>query len=386
MLSPVPDATVVLDATYFASVKHRDQRRQDLCASPFVNHPIETASILASVGRIRDTTILVSAILHDILEDTRTTLREFEDRFGTAVKCLVEELTDEPGLPPVVRRHRQLARIAHASSAAKQIRLADKIANLRSLPVQWSRTDCEKYIAFSEQVAVAVRGINAPLDALFLETARRARTTLREARGPLHGSLAPRIPAPPAVAADATAKIIPKTKLRRLQWLYSEAEELMDDIVNEDDDEPERSSEPLKVANPSGEKRLRPRPKRLDPALKKYAEPGIGSVEFRKIDARYVAVSIDGAREFRLPAGLACLLEVIASAEGDGPDGFMPFQSRREVAARLAKLVERPQADHTIVVAIGRLRWLLQELGKVNAYFVETDRQHVRLRLRRGKP
>ena len=74
---------VVLDATYFASARHRDQRRQDRHASPFVNHPIETAMILASAGGIRSTPILVGAVLHDIVEDTRTTLGEIEARFGS---------------------------------------------------------------------------------------------------------------------------------------------------------------------------------------------------------------------------------------------------------------------------------------------------------------
>jgi guanosine-3',5'-bis(diphosphate) 3'-pyrophosphohydrolase len=386
MLSPVPDAAVLLDAIHFAAAKHRDQRREDASASPFVNHPIETASILANVGRMRVTTILASAILHDILEDTRTTPREIEDRFGREVKCLVEEVTDDPGMPTDARRQHQLARLAHASPAAKQIRLADKIANLRSLPVHWSRTDGERYIAFAEQVAGSVRGINTHLDALFLETVLRARTRLRKTRRTVPPSPAPTIPRPPAIAADTIGATDPE--LRLLQRLHSKAEEMLDRILmgrgRGAGAVPARAPRGL---NAEGHAEHGRRPRRFaGPSLKRLAGPGIGSIEFRAIDARYVEVSIDGAKAFRLPIGQARLLKAMAFAEGDRSDGFAPFQSRREVAAQLAKLTGRPPGDHTMVVAIGRLRLRLQTVGLVNPLLVETEGQNVRLRLRRPKP
>lgn len=383
MLWPVPDAAVVLDAILFAAEQHRDQRRQDASALPFVSHPIETIAILAHVGGIRDTAILVGAVLHDILEDTATSPREVEARYGEAVRRLVEEMTDKPGLPTDERRRRQVARTARSSPGAKQIRLADKIANLRSLPVQWSRSDGEQYIAFAEQVAAAARGINPPLDALFIETSQRARTALRRVGA---GLVAPALPTPAAQTGGVEVADAAQPELRLLQRLHSKAEETLDKILmgraGAAGSTAAFTPRPVVHGNPHKPRRRRPR-RFADPVLKKHAEPGVGSVKVRPIDARYAAVSIDGAPEFPLPVGLANLLEVIAFADGDSTDGFTPFQSRREVAARLEKLTGRPKADHTVVVNIGRLRWWLQEVGKVIAQLVETDGEQVRLRLRR---
>jgi guanosine-3',5'-bis(diphosphate) 3'-pyrophosphohydrolase len=386
MLPPPSDAAVLLDALHFASAKHRDQRRQDVAGSPFVNHPIETAWLLACVGGVRDRTMLVSAILHDILEDTLTTAADLEGRFGVAVRRLVEELTDEAGLPTDVRRQRQLARVARASCAAKQIRLADKIANLRSLSVQWSRAECEQYLDFAERVAAAVAGANAHLDGAFRQTAQRARLALPKARGNGNGSPPPRLPAAAAGLHDSAGDVDPR--LRLLQQLHSKAEELLDGVVmgRGTGNKPAPAFPPAALVKSRGrrERSPRPRPRRYaDPEFRRRAEPGIGSIEFHALDARYMLVSIDGAPKFPVPIDLARLLAVLAFTKEDSADGFAPFQSRQVVAVRLAERTKRSHQDHAIIMAIGRLRDLLHRKGPVNPLLVETDGQNVRLRLRR---
>ncbi len=62
--------TMLLKAIAFAAEKHRHQRRKDPEASPYINHPIDLANVLVQEGRVRDTTVLMAAILHDTLEDT----------------------------------------------------------------------------------------------------------------------------------------------------------------------------------------------------------------------------------------------------------------------------------------------------------------------------
>ncbi|WP_448598921.1 HD domain-containing protein [Thermoleptolyngbya sp.] len=51
-------------------------------ASPYINHPIEVAEILARVGGVSDVITLQAAILHDTLEDTETTPEEIDAAFG----------------------------------------------------------------------------------------------------------------------------------------------------------------------------------------------------------------------------------------------------------------------------------------------------------------
>jgi guanosine-3',5'-bis(diphosphate) 3'-pyrophosphohydrolase len=50
----------------FAAVKHRDQRRKDPEGTPYINHPIGVANILATEGGITDLDVLMAALLHDV--------------------------------------------------------------------------------------------------------------------------------------------------------------------------------------------------------------------------------------------------------------------------------------------------------------------------------
>ena len=52
----------LLDAIVFAAHKHRDQRRKDETASPYINHPIALAHLLATTGGIDDIVVLQAAI------------------------------------------------------------------------------------------------------------------------------------------------------------------------------------------------------------------------------------------------------------------------------------------------------------------------------------
>ena len=94
----------ILKALHFAATKHRDQRRKDVEASPYINHPIEVAELLAREGGVTDLVILQGAILHDTIEDTKTTPGELEEAFGSEVRRVVEEVTDDKLLPKAERK------------------------------------------------------------------------------------------------------------------------------------------------------------------------------------------------------------------------------------------------------------------------------------------
>lgn len=83
----------LLHALGFAAHKHRLQRRKDVEASPYINHPIAVAEILAGEGRIDDISILVAAVLHDTVEDTECSFEELSAEFGAEVASLVREVT-----------------------------------------------------------------------------------------------------------------------------------------------------------------------------------------------------------------------------------------------------------------------------------------------------
>ena len=136
----------VFQALAFAAHKHRDQRRKDAGASPYINHPIALANVLVSVGGISDCVVLCAAILHDTIEDTETTYEELVGEFGSEIADVVAEVTDDKSLDPAVRKHLQIEHAATASFRAKLVKLADKICNLRDLaetpPPEWSVEPC----------------------------------------------------------------------------------------------------------------------------------------------------------------------------------------------------------------------------------------------------
>ena len=76
------ESKIILKAAHFASQKHRDQRRKDKEASPYINHPLNVAILISDIGQIQDPEILAAALLHDTIEDTDTKPEELEKFFG----------------------------------------------------------------------------------------------------------------------------------------------------------------------------------------------------------------------------------------------------------------------------------------------------------------
>ncbi|MDB5902932.1 MAG: rsh 1 [Betaproteobacteria bacterium] len=174
--------TPLLKALHFAADKHRDQRRKDDEASPYINHPIEVAELLARVGGVTDLIALQGAILHDTIEDTDTSPDELERQFGAEVRRVVEEVTDDKTLPKAERKRLQVEHAAHISHPARLVKLADKISNVRSVtltpPSKWPLSRRQEYLDWTEQVVGGLRGTNAPLEALYDELLAEGRRVL----------------------------------------------------------------------------------------------------------------------------------------------------------------------------------------------------------------
>jgi methylenetetrahydrofolate reductase (NADPH) len=172
----------LLRALHFAAQKHRDQRRKDSEASPYINHPIELAETLARVGGIRDLAVLEAALLHDTVEDTETSAAELEAQFGPEVRALVAELTDDKRLPKPERKRLQVEHAPSLSQRAKLVKLADNICNLRDIahapPRGWSQARRAEYLAWTERVVSGLRGENAALERRYDEVLREARQVL----------------------------------------------------------------------------------------------------------------------------------------------------------------------------------------------------------------
>ena len=160
-----------LKALVFAADKHRNQRRKDTDASPYINHPIALANILVNEGGITDINVLCGAILHDTIEDTETTKEELTQQFGEKITSIVLDVTDDKTLPKAERKLKQIEHASHASNEAKLVKLADKISNLRDIlsypPKDWTDDRKKEYFDWAGKVIDQIRGTNRKLENIF---------------------------------------------------------------------------------------------------------------------------------------------------------------------------------------------------------------------------
>jgi len=165
---------IVFKALSVAAEKHRDQRRKNLEASPYINHPIALANVLYNEGGVADVDVICAAILHDTIEDTDMSANELESLFGKTICQLVIEVTDDKSLPKDVRKDHQITHARQSSHKAKLVKLADKICNLRDLaefpPVGWTIDRRRKYFIWARSVVDQIRGTHEILESLFDES------------------------------------------------------------------------------------------------------------------------------------------------------------------------------------------------------------------------
>ncbi|TCZ64062.1 HD domain-containing protein [Roseicella aquatilis] len=175
------DLATLLRAATFAARVHAGHRRKGAASEPYVNHVLEVAEILAA--HAAPLPAILAGLLHDTVEDSDqdpepTTLAHLEAAFGPEVAGIVAEVSDDKSLPKEVRKGLQVRNAAKTSDAAKQLKLADKIANLRSIaaspPKGWDHARRLEYVGWAGRVAAGLKGVNPALDALFEAAYREA--------------------------------------------------------------------------------------------------------------------------------------------------------------------------------------------------------------------
>lgn len=120
-------------ALEYAERKHKGQ---EYSGRPFIYHPIQTYSILASqISPKQDENLLAAAYLHDILEDTQTTLIELEQQFNKDIAGLVWEVTkSEYNTFPYLKTRRGVI-----------LKFADRLANLLNIE-KWDQGRQTKFM------------------------------------------------------------------------------------------------------------------------------------------------------------------------------------------------------------------------------------------------
>ncbi|WP_137178971.1 HD domain-containing protein [Roseomonas sp. AR75] len=184
MSPPTPEARL-LRAAVFAARVHATHKRKGASAEPYVNHVLEVAQILAEHGAPEEA--VLAGLLHDTVEDSDedpepVTPARLVAEFGEVVAGIVGEATDDKSLPKETRKALQVRQAPKKSDAAKMLKLADKISNLRAIsaspPANWEHARRVEYVGWAGRVAVGLKGVNPALDALFEATYRDAMARL----------------------------------------------------------------------------------------------------------------------------------------------------------------------------------------------------------------
>lgn len=146
------EITILLQAIEFAAEKHKTQRRKDVEASPYINHPIQVAGLIARIGEIED------------------------------IDVLVAEVTDDKSLPKIERKKNQVEHAAHISAGAKLIEIGDKTCNVTdlniSLPEGWDIERKRVYLEWSKQVVDRCRGTNETMELYYDEMLSKSNEAL----------------------------------------------------------------------------------------------------------------------------------------------------------------------------------------------------------------
>jgi guanosine-3',5'-bis(diphosphate) 3'-pyrophosphohydrolase len=120
---------IVLQAFRYAALKHRQQTLAD-GETPYFTHVVRVCWILRDVFQIKDTATIVASILHDVVEDTNTTIEEIAELFGKTIAHYVDLLTKDPTLPKRQREHEYDEKLLNAPETVQIAKLADLYDNL----------------------------------------------------------------------------------------------------------------------------------------------------------------------------------------------------------------------------------------------------------------
>lgn len=132
---PDADLDVLRRAYIFSAKEHANQKRAS--GEPYLIHPLSVADLLADMRL--DVATVCTGLLHDVIEDTLTTLDELRNMFGDEVAMLVDGVTKISNLGKVSKAEAQAENLRKMILAMVKdvrvvlVKLADRTHNMRTL-------------------------------------------------------------------------------------------------------------------------------------------------------------------------------------------------------------------------------------------------------------
>ncbi|MHA1539581.1 MAG: RelA/SpoT family protein [Alphaproteobacteria bacterium] len=171
------DEDAINRAYVFAMKVHGSQKRES--GDPYFSHPLEVAGILTDLKL--DTATIITALLHDTVEDTSATLEEIRNLFGDEVADLVDGVTKLNQLDLISSKTKQAENLRKLLMAMSKdirvllVKLADRLHNMQTLRYvdrpekrrRIARETLEIYAPLAERIAL--RRIKNKLEDLAFE-------------------------------------------------------------------------------------------------------------------------------------------------------------------------------------------------------------------------
>lgn len=144
--SPSVDEALIGDAFELAFEKHKGQKRNS--GEDYIIHPFHVALILSELHM--DTATIVAGLLHDVVEDTDTTLEDLKKRFGKDVAHIVDGVTKLAKISYKTKEEKQAQNIRKMVLAMANdirviiVKLSDRLHNMRTLEYMTEEKKVEK--------------------------------------------------------------------------------------------------------------------------------------------------------------------------------------------------------------------------------------------------
>ncbi len=133
--NPDADEALLNRAYVYSVVKHGTQKRAS--GDPYFSHPIEVAGLMTDLKLDEET--IVTALLHDTVEDTLATIEEVEKNFGPDIARLVDGVTKLSKIETLTENERAAENLRKFFLAMSEdlrvllVKLADRLHNMRTL-------------------------------------------------------------------------------------------------------------------------------------------------------------------------------------------------------------------------------------------------------------
>jgi len=151
-----------IEAIAFGMCRYGPNLRKDGKTSQLI-HCLRVAEILRNEAHVTDWETLISAVLHDVFEESVARYEDIEKRFGKKVADIVAELTPDKRLPKVERKKEILSKLKSLSPEAKLVKLADALDNAGD-PWLIKSKIAERYFKETKEILVLLEGTSPELE------------------------------------------------------------------------------------------------------------------------------------------------------------------------------------------------------------------------------